>query len=398
MEFVTNINKEDYTKFWRNHPYAHFMNSYEWGIVNKRNRNQIPLYVGLVDDKGNIQAEALLMKKKTPLNMCYYYAPRGFVIDYENKELLKEFTEKLKTFMKQENAIYLKLDPPISYQDINEEAKPIVDGENNYELFNYFLDLGYRHKGFNKLYEHNQPRYTFRTYYDKYQDFSEVEKTISKTYMRSIKRSYNYDLTIEETTSIEEFYSLLQRISSKDGFMSYPKKYYEDIRDLFKEAGYFKNFIAKINPAEVVKKYEELIKTEKNQDKVTKMEKDINFLKDKGNKEIVIASLICLYTEKGAWSMYIGNDDIAEYTGTVNRLYYEFMKDAYEQKKEFSDLFGTVGDPHTKYKNLAGIYEHKRKLGGTYIEFMGEFDLVNKPIWYQILPVLLKVYRKIKKS
>ena len=95
--------------------------------------------------------------------------------------------------------------------------------------------------------------------------------------------------------------------------------------------------------------------------------------------------------------MYIGNDDVATYTGTVNRLYYEFIKDAYDRGFEFADLFGVVGDPNTKYKNLAGIFEYKRKIGGDLIEFIGEFDLINKPFWYFILPFLLKIYRKIKK-
>ena len=397
MKFVTNLKQEEYTKFWKNHKMAHFMNSYEWGIVNKENRHLIPVYVGLKDDKGHIKAEAVLMKKETPLHMCYFYVPRGYVIDYDNKELLKEFTDNLKSFLKKENAIYLKIDPPISYQDIDEEAKPIPNGHNNYELFNYLKELGYIHKGFNKLYEHNQPRYTFRTYFKNYKDFSEVEQTISKTFMRSIKRSYNYDLTIECTDKVDDFYNLIQRISNKDGFASYSKKYYEDVFKVFKDNNYVKNFIAKINPQKVIKKYQELIKTEKNKDKVTKMEKDIAFLSDKGDKEIVIASLICTYTEKGAWSMYIGNDEIAEYTGTVNRLYYEYIKDAYDQGKDFADLFGTVGDPHTTYHNLAGLHEYKRKLGGTYVEFIGEFDLVNKPFWYKVLPTLLKIYRKHRK-
>ena len=73
------------------------------------------------------------------------------------------------------------------------------------------------------------------------------------------------------------------------------------------------------------------------------------------------------------------------------------MKDAYDNKYEYADLFGTVGDPNTKYKNLAGIFEYKRKIGGDLIEFIGEFDLINKPFWYKVLPILLKVYRKIKK-
>ena len=95
--------------------------------------------------------------------------------------------------------------------------------------------------------------------------------------------------------------------------------------------------------------------------------------------------------------MYIGNDDVATYTGAVNRLYYDFIKDAYDNHYEFADLFGVVGDPNTKYKNLAGIFEYKRKIGGDLIEFIGEFDLINKPVWYFILPLLLKIYRKHRK-
>ena len=73
------------------------------------------------------------------------------------------------------------------------------------------------------------------------------------------------------------------------------------------------------------------------------------------------------------------------------------MKDAYDNNYEFYDLFGTIGDPKTTYKNLAGLHEFKRKFGGEYIEFLGEFDLINKPVWYKILPHLLKIYRTLKK-
>ena len=41
--------------------------------------------------------------------------------------------------------------------------------------------------------------------------------------------------------------------------------------------------------------------------------------------------------------------------------------------------------------------EYKRKIGGDLVEFIGEFDLINKPFWYIVLPTLLKIYRKIKK-
>lgn len=397
MRLDDNISEEEYTEFWESNKNAHFLNAYWWGSCNKNKRNQIPIYIGLRDDDNNILCETLLLKRKTPLNMCYYYAPRGYLIDWDNKELVKIFTDKLREYLVNTNGIYLKVDPAITYQDVDDKANPITDGNNNYELFDYLISLGYIHQGFNKLYEKNQPRYTFKTIFNKYDTFEDVEKGISKTFMRSIKRSYNYDLDITTVDNITNFYELINKISQKDGFNVYPKKYYEDIFKMYAKNGFIKNFEAKINPTAIINKLKDSIKNEKNQDRINKLNKDIEYFNSKRQEEYVCASLICIYTTRGAWSLYIGNDEVAEYTGTVNRLYYEFIKDAYENHLEFADLFGVCGDPNTKYKNLAGIFEYKRKLGGTCLEFMGEFDLVNKPFWYKLLPIMLKVYRFIRK-
>lgn len=396
MEFVENLTQQEYTDFWASTPNNHFMQSYEWGICCQKNRHQIPYYVGLKDN-GKIVAAALLLKKKTPLNMCYFYSPRGFTMDYKKTEILKEFTKHLKDFLKKENAIYLKLDPPIKYQTIDLDGTKI-EGENNYQLFNEFINLNYHHCGFNKLYEHNQPRYTFRTYFNKYKDLTEIEKNISKSYLRNIKRSYNYELKIDLSNDIKTFHDLIKINSNKDGFHEYSYSYYQNIYDEFSKVKNIKIFTASINPKKLIKKFEEQLNIEKNNERINKLNKDLEYFKNLQNKkEHIIASLICTYSKTGAWSLYIGNDHTAEITGTINRLYYEFIKDAYENKYDYADLFGTVGDPKTKFKNLAGIFEHKRMLGGEYIEFIGEFDLINKPIWYKILPILLKIYRKVKK-
>ena len=58
-----------------------------------------------------------------------------------------------------------------------------------------------------------------------------------------------------------------------------------------------------------------------------------------------------------------------------------------EKNCEFLDLFGTCGDPGTKEKNYNGIHEYKRKMGGTYTEFVGEYDIVNKPFINKMLPI-----------
>lgn len=400
MKFIKDLSEKEYNEFWEKTPNNHFMQSYSWGQACKKNRDQIPMYVGLKNDNGNLIAAALLLKKKTPLNMCYFYCPRGYTLDFNDKQTLTTFTKEIKKFIKEENAIYLKIDPPIMYQEIDENANKKENGLNNYKIFNNLINLGYKHKGFNKLYEGNQPRYTFRTYYRQFNSFDEVEKTFSKSFARPIKRSYNYDLEIYQSNEIKTFHDLIKIISQRDGFHEYSLDYYQNVYDELKKQGLIKIFNAKINPSQLIEKFTEQLTKEKKEDRKVKLQKDIDYFTEiakSHKKEYTCASLICTYSKTGAWSLYIGNDEVAAYTGTVNRLYYEFMKDAYENNYEYADLFGVVGDPKTKFKNLAGIYEYKRKIGGDYIEFIGEFDLVNKPIWYNILPTLLKIYRKTKK-
>ena len=365
MEFVTNLSEKEYEKFWENTPNNHFMQSYEWGQACAKNRNQTPIYVGLIDENKKIQAAALLLKKKTPFNMCYFYSPRGFTMDFSNKKLLSEFTNHLKKYLKQENAIYLRIDPPIMYQEIDQAGNKIEGGHNNYNIYNNLINLGYKHKGFNKLYEGNQPRYTFRTYFNKYKNFEEIEKSFSKSFFRPVKRSYNYELEIYNATEVNTFHDLIKLISARDGFHEYSLDYYQNVYNELSKKGHIKIYNVKINPNKLIDKFTKELTKEKNKDRQIKIQKDLEYFQEVAKKhpdKYTCASLICTYSKTGAWSLYIGNDDIASYTGTVNRLYYEFIKDAYEQKYEYADLFGVVGDPNTKYKNLAGIYEYKRKI------------------------------------
>ena len=400
MKFIKNLSEKEYQEFWENTPNNHFMQSYEWGQACQKNRDQIPCYVGLKNEKDELVAAALLLKKKTPLNMCYFYAPRGFTMNFEDNKVLIEFTNALKNYLKEENAIYLKLDPPLMYQEVTTEGEKVEGGKNNYVIYNNFLNLGYKHKGFNKLYEGNQPRYTFRTYYNKYNSFNEVEKTFSKSFSKPLKRSYNYDIEVYQSNEVKTFHELIKLISNKDGFNEYSFDYYNNVYEELSKKGYIKVYNVKINPSKLIEKFTKELEIEKKEERKAKIQKDIDYFTEVSKthkEEYTCASLICTYSKTGAWSLYIGNDEVATYTGTVNRLYYEFMKDAYDNGYEYADLFGVVGDPQTKYKNLAGIFEYKRKIGGDLIEFIGEFDLINKPFWYNVLPTMLKIYRKIKR-
>ena len=105
MKFIEKVDKNKYEKFVLNHKLkSHFLQSYFWGEFSKENKNVIPHYVGLVNDNNKLVATALLLERKLYLGYSYFYSPRGFVCDFKDYELIKEFTYKIKEFAKSRKA------------------------------------------------------------------------------------------------------------------------------------------------------------------------------------------------------------------------------------------------------------------------------------------------------
>lgn len=408
MKFIENVEINRYREFESNHKKSHFLQSYEWGLFCKRAKGQVPCYVGMEDENGNLVATCLILLRKTPFGFSYGYAPRGFILDYSNKDVIKVFTTYLKEYMKNNKIIYIKFDPDIKYQDIDENGNKIDGGENNYELYDYMLSLGYKHTGFYRLYEGNQPRYTFRINLKK--SWEEIEAKFNKSFMKSVKRSYSYNLIVDNDVKVDDFYRLLQSNSSKDDFDPHSLEYYKIFSEEMSKDNNMKYFNISIRPKELLENInkeidalnKELEVSKKKEadikNKISRLEKEKEVFSKIDKDEVCICSLICTYTKTHAWSLYIGSDDLANFTFAVTRSYYEAIKDAYNNGYEFFDLFGTPGDSNTKYKNLAKLHDFKRKFGDEYIEFIGEFDLVNNKLLYKMLPIMLKVYRKLRRK
>ena len=408
MKFIQNVEISKYRELENAHKKSHFLQSYEWGQFCKDAKGQVPRYVGMEDNDGNLIASCLILLRKTPFGFSYGYAPRGFVLDYNNKEVIRKFTNYLKQYMKDNKIIYIKFDPDIKYQDIDEDGNKIDGGENNYELYNYMLSLGYKHTGFYKLYEGNQPRYTFRI--DLKKPWEEIEAKFNKSFMKSVKRSYSYNLVVDNDVKVDDFYRLIQSNSSKDDFDPHSLEYYKIFSEEMSKDNNMKYFNISIRTKELLdnisKEIDELnkeleVNKKKEADiknKIARLEKEREVFSKIDKDEVCVCSLICTYTKNRAWSLYIGSDDLANFTFAVTRSYYEAIKDAYSNGYEFFDLFGTPGDPNTKYKNLAKLHDFKRKFGDEYIEFIGEFDLVNNKILYKMLPIMLSVYRKLRRK
>ena len=418
MKFVENLDKDTFNKFVKNHPTkSHFLQSYEWGVFSHKEKKLIPYYVGLVDDEDNIIASALLLQKKLPFGYSYFYSPRGYVIDFEDKELLKTFTEELKKFTKKHKSIFVKIDPDIKLQDLDTNGD-VVAGTDNFPLISYLKKLGYIHKGFSKNFENSSPRYTFRLDLTKSED--DIFESFHSTTKKILKKGnpYNLEIIKNENAKIEDFYLTMLETEKREGILNhdlnYYKEYYEylhtnNMSDLYvvkanieqikneftQKITSLKKEIEKANNKDKYKNEEKRINLQKEfNNQLTKTEKEFEEIKDIKEKTIVLSSIITTKFNDKVWTVHGGNNSILMSLNANYLIYYEIIKDAKKENYKLIDFFGTTGDPKPT-NPIYGIHLFKKRLGGEYIEFIGEFDLVTKKFMYFIFSKLIPLYRKV---
>lgn len=417
---LKNIEKEKFDNFVKNHKTkSHFLQSLSWGEFAKVKKNLTPYYLGLTTDEDEIVAATLLLEKKLPMNMCYFYAPRGFVVDYKNKELVRTMTKKITEFAKSKKAIFVKIDPDLikqstNYQDIT------VKNKDYEEIFETLKSCGFKHQGFTKNFETMQPRYTFRI--DLTQSLEDIEAHFSKTTKQRIAKSLKLDteVTIGTKDDLKEFYHLMTLTESRKDFISYNEDYYETLYEIFNgnENSKATLFLGKVHFNKTIKALEKnlkiindqisilpidnLSKSAKNKLKeltnqkqnITKdIEKYKEYKKEYGNDITLSAHMIIEYGDK-AWVLYAGNHNDLSETYVNYNTYYEHIKYCKEKGIKIYDQFGTIGDL-SKTNPRLGLHEFKKKFGGDYVEFIGEWDYILNPFMYFVFTKLVPIYRKI---
>lgn len=405
MKFVKNIEEKEYKDFFNKSKFSTILQTYEWGQFCIKGKNQTPYYVGVKNEKGKLLCTALLLKRKLPFNKCSFYAPRGYNIDFNNQELLSFFTKELIKFMKEEKAISITIDPEVMYQELDNSANVIPNGKNNFAIHEYLLKLGYKHAGFNKLYENEQPRYTFIIdLNDDYQ--SKMNKTFLKNTRKAIK--YGVEFYVGNESDLVHFNELYKKTAERDDFTGYSDEYYINFYKIFKKNNMTDIFLCKIFPNKVIEVIEKDLdevnndlKKDPNNEVAKKRQEnmltDIAFYSQfKKEQEIIVSAHIMAYYQDKVVALYAGSDRDFYLTCANSYIYTEKFDYVKEQGYKSVDLFGVAGDPNTKHKNLAGIYEFKRKLGADLIEFIGQYDLIGNKFYYNFFKFTIPVYRKLK--
>ena len=254
--FEENLGKEEFNSLAleeKSRVKAHFLGSYEWGKVSSL-RNRTPYYTG-VRENGRIVATALVLERSLVAGFTYFYIPRGFTLDYSDRELLKFMTESIRKMGKKHRALYFRIDPDIKLHTVDIDGN-VIEGESNEDLVQYLEQLGYKHKPLNYAFENEQPRFTFRIPLG--ENIEEIEGRYSRTTKTRIRQSHEAGVTVCEGSAgdIGEFVRLMEMTEKRQGFYSHDPQFFRDFYEIMASADMARLYFGKVNVPQIIEKLE----------------------------------------------------------------------------------------------------------------------------------------------
>lgn len=348
-----------------------------------------------------------------------FYAPRGFLIDYSNHELLEEFTLKLKEYLKENKALFLKVNPYYDYQLRDVNGKEIENTKMD-ELMKVMQDLGYVHNGFyidQDKKKDLEPRWiSILDIKDKTID--ELLKNMRSSTKWRINNSRKNCLTIIEADekNLIEFKNLMKHTAERREFIDRPLSYYENMFNILKKNNLVKVLLVEINfkqlkefsEKELIKNKDRLKEIGDNQKKagqIKELELEQTRLIDKIE---LLKNTITNYGEKkiiaGGWYMLYGREIIYLFGASYKEfmkynsqylLQHEMINYAVDNEYEAFNFYGIDGNFDESSKGY-GLFDFKRGFNACVHELIGEFDLIISKNTYKLYRFCFGCYKKIK--
>lgn len=426
MELVT-LTKKEFKKFADKHSQITFHQTEEWANLKLTNGWKAN-YVGL-KDKNKIVAGALLLAKTLPIvKKKMFYSPRGFLIDYNNYELLEEFTKGIKKYAKEQGAIFVKIDPYVEYVEHDNNGDVVEGGYDNKQAVENLIKLGYKHFGFNLMQDTLQPRW-MHVIETEDRTLEDVMKDMESKTRQILRKNEKCGITTREITRDELpiFKDIMQHTSDRREFIDRPLSYYENMWDNLHDSGILRILIAEIDFNEYAKNTTEELNQNKNEleDRINKKEKNllkmnekkyeqsnkqnqeaierlenqlkkIKELKEKHGEKAILGGILFLVYGNEVLSLYGGSNAELMQFQSAYIVHFAGVKMAVEEKYKKYNFYGITGD-FRKENPLYGLFLFKKSFGGHVAELIGEFDLIiNKPM-YLFYTYSFKVYKALKK-
>lgn len=407
-QFKAGINEKEFDDFVKGFPSTSFMQTSSWAKVKSAWEHD---FVGMYS-KGKLVCSAMILKRNLFLGKKLFYIPRGLVIDYKNEELLGKFIEELKIYAKKNNAIDIKIDPFVCFNEENIQTikkkkdipinKPFT--KDTKEILVNLEKIGFKHGGYEKeVNAYIQPRYTMAiSLKDKDGNFFDKE-ALRRTFPKNTR---NYIGTYHEERGVEFSYS--KDINDVKKLVSVLHCTEQRQHVALRNETYFKKLMKEFPSNAVlffahvdIDKYisflkQDMIKNENKKEFCEKQMKEALMVKEKyGNRPLAGATIVMMPTCKEgikvASFLYAGtNTEILPSLKITNGLMYYRLCYCLDNYCDYCDLGGVNGSLEDHLSTF------KSKFNPEVLELIGEFDLVVSKFWFKLFNIGMKLLKFIR--
>ncbi|MBQ4634274.1 MAG: peptidoglycan bridge formation glycyltransferase FemA/FemB family protein [Bacilli bacterium] len=391
------ITNEEFTKFALEFPTKSIFQTTGYAFtMNKQHFDSV--FLGLVDDSNSIRAASLILIANIK-GFKYAYAPRGFLIDYTNKELLKDFTFQIKKFLSRNDIIAIKINPIVIKNIYDKKGNLIATNNNDDIILENLKALGYEHKGFNNYFEAFKPR--FEAIIDLKPDLNELFMSCKKALRTKVRRAELNGITIHrgDDRNIKYLYEQLKSTYPRD------LKYFQDSYEFYSRNNLIDFYYAKIETPtflaqsqELYQKQEQLVselsntvilEAKNDSSKTLSMKLEADNLLASYKDQLIKATKLLKEHPEGiitACALVIKNGDEAvllidsrdkNYSSFNSKhilLWKIICKYASEGYKKFN--LGAVSNIKLKPNKYQGLNDFKCNFNPKIYEYLGDFELV----------------------
>ena len=413
------LTDEEFNTYAATHPNNTFFQSSYWGDLKEFTGWKKHL-VG-VKENGTIIGASLLLSKKIPiLSKNMFYAPRGFLIDYSNLDMVNQFTKAVAHYVKKNKGIFFKMNPNVSYQERDIDGNIVLDGIQNKELVPYLKKIGYQHNGYTIHYGKDlEPRW-ISVLNIKNKTEEEILNSFRSSHKRKVKKSLTGWLSLEEVThdeieKLDIFKQIMQHTGDRRGFIDRAEDYYKKMYDAFSKDNKIKIVLVKLDLEqyqsylkhdlkelqEKIDKSSSLKESEQNDitEKMKNIEKNIQEVeelkKTNGNELYITTGLFLLFGTQITYLFGGSYDQYMKYLGAYY-MQWKMIEYAVENKYETYNFYGITGE-FDETSPMYGLFDFKRGFHANVVELVGEFTYVVNKTSYFIYNRMFDVYKKLKK-
>jgi lipid II:glycine glycyltransferase (peptidoglycan interpeptide bridge formation enzyme) len=336
----------------RDMPYAHVLQTGEWGVFKQATTGWIPSRYTFKDD-GKIQAMASILTRKIgPLSVMYI--PKGPALRYEDSALLATVFDHIEAIAQKRRVIWLKIDPDVIIAtgapgEKDESPSPI-----GVTVINLLEQRGWRFSG-------DQVQFRNTVALDLTQSEDDLLAAMSQNTRRKVRTATKKDVTVRAATEADlpTLYHLYKVTGDRDDFLTRPADYYERAWRDFMQAGLAHALIAEFDGEP-------------------------------------IAHVVLFHFGKKCWYFYGASSNEERNRMPNYLLQWEAIKWAKAHGYAVYDMWGAP-DEFVETDSMWGVYEFKRGFRGTVTRHIGAWDYVPQPLLYaaytKILPRLRAILR-----